>query len=172
MQMPLGACKGLAARALLLGFAPMQGRVLLVDDNDANREMLAFALRKDGHRVIEASDGICGMTRYTSLKLLGTPPHVVIADVYMPNVSGLAFAQDLRARGARLHMLIITASSTEDVRRQARAMGVDLMTKPLDIDLLRDKVARWVVEAGAGEPPTGTRLRPSLPGRFGVRSGT
>ena len=120
-----------------------KGRVLLVDDNEANREMVAYVLRKDGHEVIEAVDGKMGMVRFTTLKLLGKTPHVVITDVYMPNVSGLAFAAAVRAAGTRSQVLIVTACGSAEVERCAKELDTLVMSKPLDIELLRKTVARW-----------------------------
>jgi two-component system response regulator MprA len=125
-----------------------KGRVLIADDHDANREMVAYVLREDGHEVTEATDGVDAMARFASLKLLGKTPHVVITDVYMPNANGLTVAAALRAAGAQSHVLIVTAWDGEEVQRRAKTLDTIVMRKPLDLDLLRQTVARWI-NAGA-----------------------
>ena len=91
----------------------------------------------------EAVDGVQGMARFTSLRLLGTTPHVVITDVYMPNVSGLTFAAKLRASGTRARVLIVTACGSAEVERCAKTLDMPVMRKPLDIELLRKTVSQW-----------------------------
>lgn len=122
----------------------LTGRVLLADDNFANREMVAYVLRRDGHDVTEVGDGLDAIVRFTALKLLGKTPHVVITDLRMPNASGLTVAERLRAAGVRSHLLIVTAYDGEEIRCRAKTLDALVMRKPIDIEILRETVGRWI----------------------------
>ena len=102
--------------------------------------MLSFALRADGHEVIEAVDGVDGMAQFTKMRLVGATPDVIISDVYMPNGNGLTFVAGLRAIGCTSPIILVSASSTSDTRDRADALNVELLRKPLEIELLRHKV--------------------------------
>jgi two-component system, cell cycle sensor histidine kinase and response regulator CckA len=67
--------------------------VLLVDDHEPVRKILAKILRRSGYRVLEASDGVDGLRMFESHR--GPKISLVITDICMPNKSGIAMARDL-----------------------------------------------------------------------------
>jgi CheY-like chemotaxis protein len=113
--------------------------VFLADDDEAMREAVATSLRGGGHFVVEARDG----AELLDL-LLGTPgappvrPDVVVADVRMPNLSGLGVLAALRRVDWNVPVLLITALADESVRTVARRLGaIGVLRKPFETnDLL------------------------------------
>ena len=114
-----------------------RARVLLVEDDDDMRALLAEALRHDDFDVIEAIDGNALLDA-----LLVDPGayHVVVADVNLPELSGidaLAIAH-LMNEAPLPDVLLVTAEPDERLLADARVAGaVGVLHKPLDLDDLR-----------------------------------
>lgn len=109
-------------------------RVVVVDDDEAVRESLAFLLETAGY-VVEsfASAGRClAALRPAAITCL-------VVDQHMPEMTGLEFLAELHRRGIRLPSLLITGSPSSDLLQRAAALGVrKVMPKPLiEDDLLR-----------------------------------
>jgi uncharacterized protein (TIGR02266 family) len=118
--------------------APRRGyRVLVVEDNPHVVEMYEYALRKlrggDGAGVDVAVE--YAANGHDALRRLGEPPRVdlVIADVYMPVMDGLAFLERLRADPARRRVPVVMISAAgPDARAKALDLGVDVyLQKPV-----------------------------------------
>lgn len=67
-------------------------RILVVDDNASNRKLVATLLVQDGHRIIEAQDGVDGLEAARAAR-----PDLVISDILMPSMDGFEFVRRLRA---------------------------------------------------------------------------
>jgi DNA-binding response OmpR family regulator len=117
-------------------------KVLVADDDDDMRALVAETLRSDGHLVIEAKDGADLLDRLE--RAFADPrsvPDVVVTDIMMPRLSGLGVLDALRR--ARLHfpvilMTVLNDPSVHVVARRLGALGV--MHKPFDMDDLRTAV--------------------------------
>jgi CheY-like chemotaxis protein len=81
-------------------------RILIVDDNEANRYTLARHLRRAGYEVREAK---CGTE---ALETLSWEPHVLILDVKLPDMNGLDISRKLREDPATRHIPILQVSAT------------------------------------------------------------
>jgi DNA-binding response OmpR family regulator len=119
------------------------GRVLVVDDDDAIRQLIALNLELEGFEVRTAVDGP------DCLRQIGdVDPAVVTLDVMMPRMDGWDVASRLRANPATRHVkiLLLTARAQDADLRRGTDLGVDAyLTKPFEPD---DLVA--VVRALAG----------------------
>ncbi|SRR5579884_80168 len=84
------------------------GRVLVVDDDAGIQELLALALTSEGYEVLVARDGLDALE-----KLEGFIPDVIILDLMMPRMDGLAFGEVLRERGlrGRIPILVLSAAA-------------------------------------------------------------
>ncbi|MBN1485006.1 MAG: response regulator [Chloroflexia bacterium] len=84
----------------------LAGRVLVVEDNDASRELLRRILEKEGWRVTEAANG-----RIALLRLVEQPPDLVLLDLLMPEMDGFHFLRELRQNPdwKSLPVVVITA---------------------------------------------------------------
>jgi CheY-like chemotaxis protein len=123
--------------------------VLVADDDEDMRSLIADSLRIDGHYVIETRDGVELLERLT--EVLNDPsrrPAVVVTDVLMPNLSGLGVLAALRRARWDVPVILMTALNDDSVLTVAQRFGVvTLFKKPLDIDNLRTAVlnARFVM---------------------------
>jgi CheY-like chemotaxis protein len=110
--------------------------VFVADDDEAMREAVATSLRAGGHLVVEARDGAELLDLL--LGTLGAPPirpDVVVADVRMPNLSGLGVLAALQRAEWNVPVLLITGLADESVRTVARRLGaIGVLRKPFDTD--------------------------------------
>jgi DNA-binding response OmpR family regulator len=108
-------------------------RLLVVDDNEDNRDMLARRLRRRGYEVSTADSGA------TALELISSAHRfdAVLLDVMMPDLTGLEVLAKLRTRfnKEQLPILMATArSDSEDVVEALRLGANDYVTKPINLD--------------------------------------
>jgi CheY-like chemotaxis protein len=114
--------------------APVQKRILVVDDNVDAATSLAVLLRAMGHEVFVAYDG------QTALGLLAQArPDIALLDITMPGMSGYELAPLLRARsGSALRIVALSGFGLPEDRARALEAGFDQhMVKPVDPAFLR-----------------------------------
>ncbi len=119
--------------------------VLLVEDNEHAREVIAAMLRGLGFVVDTAAGGAEGLARVREAAQTGSPYHFVFLDWRMPGMDGIATATAIR--GLRLSppplVVLITAYDRDEVLEAARAAGIDeVLAKPLSPSSLLDAVLR------------------------------
>ena len=103
----------------------MTGRVLVVDDEPAIRDVVAYALRREGFEVSEAADGDTALA-----SARGEPFDVVVLDLMLPKLSGTEVCRALRAE-SDVPILILTAKDEEVDRVLGLELGADdYVTKP------------------------------------------
>ena len=113
-------------------------RILLVEDNEMNRDMLSRRLIKRGHEVVIAVDGQQGVDMAVSEK-----PEIILLDMSLPVIDGWEAARRLKASPATSAMPIIalTAHAMSGDREKALAAGCDdYDTKPVDFPQLLEKI--------------------------------
>lgn len=124
--------------------------VLIVDDEKNIRATLARGLRLEGYRTEEAGDGV------EALALLGdghSGVDLVLTDLALPNMDGLALARELRQARPKVPVLFMTGyTSDESVRRTAALRGHPLIEKPFTADLLVSRVREALDAAAPGDP--------------------
>jgi len=131
-----------AARAKLRPTGPF---VLLVEDNDENRELLAHMLRSRGAEVVT-----CGSGREALEAAARQRFSFVLLDLQMPEMDGYQVVRRLRALpgGGKVPVVALTALTSESVRQRCEAEGMsDFVTKPVTLARIRELVDRW------GAPP-------------------
>jgi len=111
-------------------------RVLVIDDDQAVRSVLTRVLRRAGHEVLEASDGILG-----TLTLRKQNIDLVLVDIYMPGQGGLSTIPELRKDWPALKIIAISGADEAgplNIAKRATAMGADaFLKKPFEAsDLL------------------------------------
>jgi DNA-binding response OmpR family regulator len=116
--------------------------VIVADDDDALRDLIADALRSDGYKVVEARDGEELLSLVAdSVGDAATRPDVVVVDVRMPKLSGLGVLEELRRTYVRLPVVVITGFSPDSVEVVARRLGaMGVLRKPFDMDDLRTAI--------------------------------
>ncbi len=114
-------------------------RILLVEDNELNRDMLSRRLLRSGHQVTVAVDGqqAIDMAR-------AEQPEIVLMDMSLPVIDGWEATRRLRASPdtAQLRIIALTSHAMSGDREKALAAGCDdYDTKPLDYARLQAKIA-------------------------------
>ncbi|MEI6466406.1 MAG: response regulator, partial [Verrucomicrobiota bacterium] len=132
-------------------------RILIVDDDPGQRNLLESFLRKQGFAPETAASG------EAALQLLSRGPFdLMISDVRMPGMSGLETLRRARQTHPNLPVLLVTAFA--DIRSAVTAMrdgAVNYLAKPIDLDELMTSV-RLAVMPGAA-PATTAAATPPLP---------
>lgn len=124
------------------------GKVLVVDDDEVIRQLIAVNLNLEGFEVATATDGQDCLDR-----VLDVMPDVITLDVMMPLLDGWTTAQKLRTEEATSHIkvVLITARAQDDDRRRGLGIGVDAyLTKPFDPAELIQVVRDLATAAGKG----------------------
>jgi len=137
-------------------------RLLVVDDNDINRDYMAIILANAGHRVDLAGSGA------EALKVLEErQPDAAILDIQMPGMSGIELARKIRAyQGDRfdreLPLIALTAFGPEEVVRTSTDFD-RIFSKPADIPLLLESIDDAIVAREAETPDFYSRRWASRP---------
>jgi DNA-binding response OmpR family regulator len=102
----------------------MDPSILVVDDDTTIAAILAEFLTAEGYRVRCAYDGEAALR-----EIERTPPDLVVSDVSMPRLDGVTMMKQLRARGLRIPVVLVSAEVYE-----VRVPEVTFLTKPVDLD--------------------------------------
>ncbi len=128
----------------------MPSYILVVDDEDAVRSVIAEALRLDGFKVREAKSGQEALEQ-----VILDPPDLLVVDVLMPEMDGFTLCQKIRAMPEplnRLPIILLTALDTTLGRQVGQEVGADLyLTKPFSPRQLRQKVRQVLAALKAQE---------------------
>src|SRR5256886_8340352 len=129
-------------------------RLLVVDDNEANRRILRDMLGAEGVAVHEAARADAGLTALRRAAAAGTPFDIAILDAQMPDQDGFELAASVRADRdlAATKLLILTSAGQRGDGERCRQMGIQAyLTKPIARADLIEAVGTVLVEA----PPAG-----------------
>ncbi|MEU6040439.1 response regulator transcription factor [Actinomadura sp. NPDC047616] len=111
-------------------------RILVVDDEPAVRESLTTSLEFEGYRVAGAADGVAALEEVERAR-----PDLVVLDVLMPRMDGLTACRRMRARGAMMPVLMLTARDMVGDRVTGLDAGADdYLVKPFELDELLARV--------------------------------
>lgn len=127
-------------------------KILLVDDNELNRDLLTQRLEWRGYEVVSAADGATGLLRAWTER-----PHLILMDMSMPVFDGWAATRQLKAspetRG--IPIIAVTAHASPGDRERCLAAGCDdYDTKPINFDRLLGKIVALLNH----KPPQGTGI--------------
>ena len=121
--------------------------VLVADDDEDMRALVADTLRGDGHAVLETGDGEELLVALE--EAIDDPsrrPDVVVSDVKMPRLSGLGVLAALRRARLYFPVVLMTVLADESIESVARSLGaVGVLRKPFDVDDLRTAVMNAVL---------------------------
>ncbi len=120
----------------------MTASILAVDDSASLRMAIRIALTGAGYTVTEAGDGVEGLNKATATKF-----DLIVTDLNMPNMDGLAMIRELRKQPAQagVPIIFLTTESDPEMKNEAKAAGATgWLVKPFVPDQLV-KVARKVL---------------------------
>ena len=116
-----------------------QGSVLVVDDNEVNRDLLARRLQRQGHAVTVAEDGV------QALQLMRSEPFdLVLLDIMMPLMNGYQVLENLKADENLRHIPVIMISAVDDIDSIVRCIELgaeDYLSKPFNPVLLKARIS-------------------------------
>lgn len=121
-------------------------KILLVEDNEMNRDMLSRRLERRGFAVTLACDGAEGVTRAQS-----DAPDLILMDMSLPVLDGWSATRQLKADAhtAEIPVIALTAHAMASDEEKARAAGCDdFDTKPIELPRLLDKIQAQLVRVG------------------------
>ena len=120
-------------------------KILLVEDNEINRDMLSRRLERKGYEVIVAIDGAEGVVKtYSDL------PDLILMDLHLPVLDGWKATQQIKAdpQTQAIPIIALTADAIAGEREKALAAGCDdYDTKPVDFPRLLEKIAKLLKPA-------------------------
>lgn len=151
-QMPAQATP-VPAQPSTLAVAPSRsrGRILLVEDNPVNRELIQQQLEELGYTVDAVENGQIALTTWRDGVYVA-----VMTDINMPVMDGYTFARALRAHGAKVPILAVTATALASERQRCRQAGIDdLLLKPMDLRRLEEGLRRHLQRSSQVSMPQG-----------------
>ncbi len=111
-------------------------RILIVEDEASMRRILGDCLERQGYRVFFAADGEQGLAT-----ALAEKPDLILLDIMMPRLDGLAVCSELRRLGQRVPILILTARGRVEDRVRGLDLGADdFLAKPFSREELLARV--------------------------------
>lgn len=115
-----------------------QSKVLVVDDNEVNRDLLARRVQRQGHKVVGASNG------FEALEMMRSQPFdLVLLDIMMPQMNGYQLLETLKEDKKLRHIPVIMVSAVEDIESIVRCIELgaeDYLSKPFNPVLLRARI--------------------------------
>jgi len=119
-------------------------KILLVEDNEMNRDMLSRRLQKKGYTVVTAQDGEKGYSLARS-----EAPDLILMDISLPAMDGWEVTRLLKANASTRHIPIIALTAHAMVSDREKALGIgcdDYDTKPVDFARLSEKIESLLLE--------------------------
>jgi two-component system, cell cycle response regulator len=135
----------------------MSARILVVDDNLLNRKLACDLLELEGHQVQRAEDA----AQARSMLERGLDPALILMDISLPGIDGLAFTRELKAdlRFAHIPVVAVTAFAMKGDEQKALAAGcVGYITKPIDTRRLPLQVAEVLAAHPQAQPRAPLRI--------------
>ena len=121
----------------------MTKKILIVDDNEHLRQLLASILRFSGYEISEAATGTQAIEKAVSAK-----PNLILMDIDLPDITGADAAQAIRKDPRTAHIPIVGCSAHlgwEFREAALRAGMIDFLVKPLDATVIRAKIEEFIL---------------------------
>lgn len=120
-------------------------KILLVEDNEMNRDMLSRRLQRRGYEIVIAIDGAVGVAMVDSEK-----PDLILMDMSLPVMDGWEATRQLKANPhtKSIPIIALTAHAMSGDREKALASGCDdYDTKPIDLSRLLEKIQAYLPQS-------------------------
>src|SRR5919205_1972252 len=137
-------------------------QVLVIDDDEAAREILVELLGRVGYHAFAAADGRSGLDHLNSAAM---PPQAVLLDLRMPGIDGFEVLRRYRAQGGQAPVIALSAMDDKESVVKAMRLGAsDYLVKPIEPEQLREAIERCSAQGkGEVEVPAVAPSRPEPP---------
>ena len=115
----------------------MAATVLVVEDDQSIRSVIARMLHSEGHQVLEASDGATALEILQAMRC-----DLVITDFLMPKLSGIKFVEQIHSLQPQMPIILITGYLSAISGTTILDKVADILAKPFDLTVLRSAVRR------------------------------
>ena len=122
-------------------------KILLVEDNEMNRDMLSRRLQRRGHSVVIANDGEEGLSLASK-----EMPDIILMDISLPVMDGCEVTRRLKADKRTRHIPVIALTAHALVTDRVKAINAgcdEYDTKPVEFSRLIDKIHNCLLEKEA-----------------------
>jgi two-component system, cell cycle response regulator DivK len=111
-------------------------KILLVEDNELNRDMLSRRLQRRGFEILTATDGETGIALAASEN-----PDLILMDISLPGLNGWDATRQIRRNGVTTPIIALTAHAMSGDREKTLEAGCDeYETKPVEMEILLSKI--------------------------------
>src|SRR6478752_10118123 len=111
--------------------------ILLADDEERYRELIAHVLTKAGYEVLQAADGIEALSLLQKSNV-----NLVISDILMPGLNGYTLVARIRAKWPQMPVILTTGFLPQDAAKNMMNGSVDFIPKPIDPEKLLEVIHR------------------------------
>ena len=121
----------------------MAKKILIVEDNQHLREILASVLHTSGYAILEAATGAQGIEKAVAEK-----PNLIILDLDLPDITGIDAARTLKNNPTTADIPIIACSalSGAEWREEALRVGIiDYLQKPISLAVIKEKIEEYIL---------------------------
>ncbi len=130
--------------------ARLAGRILLAEDTRVNQVLVRRILEKAGLEVEVADDGLEAVAAAQKAIADGRPFDVILMDLMMPNLDGMAATELLRGEGYRGTIIAFTADAMRETEERCRATGFDsVVVKPIRAEALKRELWQYLCAKAA-----------------------
>ncbi len=132
-----------------------KGRILVVEDNEDNLELVCFLLKQAGYEVLQAVDGRKGLALANSQQ-----PDMILLDMSIPEIDGWSVARQLKEDPDTKNIFIValTGHTAPGDRKRALHAGCDgYISKPLDIPTFTSQVAAYLEKGASSGSGSGAK---------------
>lgn len=124
----------------------MAERILVVEDEQMIRELVAEVLQEEGYEVVVAANGSEALTSIDAV----APFDLIVLDMWMPVVNGWQFAEALEQRGGERPPILVMTAAREARERALEIGAAGFIGKPFDVDQFVRAVHRAIQPEGCG----------------------
>ena len=124
-------------------------RILVIEDNPDNYDLVRFVLERSGHEISPAIDGREGLDRAAELT-----PDLILLDLAIPEIDGWEVARQLKDADATkaIPLVALTAHTLPGDRRRALEAGCDgYISKPIDVKTFANVISHYLNSDNLGE---------------------
>ena len=121
----------------------MPKSVLIVEDNEHQRNIYASILRLSGYEIVEAESGAEAIEKAAAAK-----PHLILLDLALPDMNGIDVARSIKRnqRSAHIPIIVCSAFSTGEEKEDSLSAGVvDYLQKPISSQVLKAKIEKFIL---------------------------